>query len=295
MKKKIEFISGGHPANIGEMLISRIIPNNKTQAVGPFVFLDYVSPIHYVARTPQMPDGRGAHPHRGIATFTYLLHGEFEHFDSRGHHGIVNDGGGQWMNAGNGIIHDENFSQAFQKSGGALLGMQFWINLPSGIKKALPDYMPVQDNEFPKVLMPDDAGIFKIVIGTYEGKTSKIKTFTEQFLYHLQLKPGKSFEMETKTGWEYAAFAANGGAEINDTYLPEGNLLVFSNKGSAIHFENHTGTTVDIILFGGEPYDEPIISRGPFVMNTDAEITEAFNDYNAGKYGKVDHSKVQTI
>lgn len=117
MNRKIEFTYRGQQGRIGEMTIMHMLPNSRIQSVGPFVMSDLMQRMHFKARVPQYPDGHGAHPHRGIATFTYVLHGELEHFDSRGHHGIVNDGGGQWMNAGNGIIHDENFSQAFQKQG----------------------------------------------------------------------------------------------------------------------------------------------------------------------------------
>jgi redox-sensitive bicupin YhaK (pirin superfamily) len=291
MQKKIEYTYRGHSANIGEMIIYRMLPNHKTQAVGPFVFLDFISKVYYKARVPQKPDGHGAHPHRGIATFTYLLHGEFEHYDSRDQYGIVNDGGGQWMKAGNGIIHDENFSQEFQKNGGTLLGLQFWINLPSEAKKELPDYMAIHDADLPKINLPDESGIFKIVIGSYLGLTSKVKTFTNQFLYHINLKSGKSFTIATKSEMEYASFLPNGSLKINDMELSDGDLVVFSNDGTEISFKNNSDTDTDIIIFGGEPYKEPIVAHGPFVMNTEEEIAEAYNDFYSGKYGIVTHSK----
>ncbi|BDU25137.1 pirin-like C-terminal cupin domain-containing protein [Flavobacterium sp. GSB-24] len=291
MQKKFEYTYRGHSANIAEMVIFRMLPNHKTKAVGPFVFLDYISRVNYPPRIPQKPDGHGAHPHRGIATFTYLLHGEFEHYDSRDQYGVVNDGGGQWMKAGNGIIHDENFSQEFQKNGGLLLGLQFWINLPSKAKKEQPDYMAVQDADLPKINLFDDAGILKIVIGSYAGETSKVKTFSKQFLYHITLTAGKSFTMPTESAMEYAAFLPNGNSKINETELLEGELVVFEKEGTEIQFTNNSIADTDILVFGGENYDEPIVTYGPFVMNTKEEIAEAYNDFYAGKYGVVTHSK----
>ncbi|GAA6765760.1 pirin family protein [Flavobacterium sp. CGRL1] len=291
MQRKIQYTYRGHSADIAEMVIFRILPNDKTTAVGPFVFLDYISRVNYKPRTPQKPDGHGAHPHRGIATFTYLIHGEFEHYDSRDHYGVVSGGGGQWMKAGNGIIHDENFSQEFQKNGGLLLGLQFWINLPSSAKKEQPDYMAVQDQDLPKIVLPDDAGVFKVVIGSYQDCTSKVKTFTKQFLYHITLKSGKSYTLPTENEAEYAAFLPNGNSKINDSELMEGELAVFDQQGAEIILTNNSIADADILIFGGEHYNEPIVSYGPFVMNSKEEIREAYNDFYDGKYGVVTHSK----
>ena len=143
----------------------------------------------------------------------------------------------------------------------------------------------------PKIILPDDAGIFKIVIGAYENKTSKVKTFTEQFLYHIKLKPGKSFTMPTQQNFEYGAIIPNGSFKINEAKHNEGDLLVFSKEGEEITLENNTDKVSEILVFGGEHYNEPIIAQGPFVMNTEAEITEAYDDFYTGKYGVVTHSK----
>lgn len=295
MNRAIKFISGGQRADIGEMIIYRLIPNRAVQTVGPFVFLDYISRVYYKPRVPQKPAGKGAHPHRGICTFTYLLQGEFEHYDSRGHYGVVGDGGAQWMKAGNGVIHDEYFSQRFQQQGGPLLGHQFWINLPSSVKQEAPDYQAVPNEAFPQTRLPDGAGFFKVVIGTFAGQTSPVKTYSKQFLYHIHLQPGKAFALETQPDLEYAALLSSGDSTLNDTPSKEGNLLVFGQEGATIALENKSDTVADILIFGGEPYREPILSQGPFVMNSGEEITQAYQEYRAGKYGSIDYSNVQTI
>jgi redox-sensitive bicupin YhaK (pirin superfamily) len=132
MKKKISFTTQGHRADIGEYKINRILPNSHADAVGPFVFLDHLMPAKHSPNEPiKVVNGSGAHPHRGIATLTYILNGEADHFDSAGHHAKVNSGGVQWMKAGNGIIHDEAVNVDSQANDLLTHALQFWINLPS--------------------------------------------------------------------------------------------------------------------------------------------------------------------
>src|SRR5688572_14071196 len=131
MKKKVNFTSKGQRADIGEFVINRILPNSHTDAIGPFVFLDHIGPTKHASNEPVQKNGNGAHPHRGIATLTYVLNGEEEHFDSKGNYGKVHSGGVQWMKAGNGIVHDGNLNVDPLKGDLLTHGFQFWINLPS--------------------------------------------------------------------------------------------------------------------------------------------------------------------
>ncbi|MBC7829748.1 MAG: pirin family protein [Chitinophagaceae bacterium] len=287
MNKQIVFTGTGHKHQILGMQISNFLPNKHTQAIGHFVFLDYNPAKVYKPQKPRAPDGSFAHPHRGIATFTYVTHGEFEHYDSMGHHETVAEGGAQWMKAGNGIVHDEDFSQSFQQRGGMGGGLQFWINLPADVKKEDPEYMPLQATDFHKIMLPGDAGFLKILIGTYEDKTSKVKTYADQLMYHLQLNPGKEFLLNANSNFDYAAFTITGNLRIINTEFSEGNLIVFGGEGDAIKLENHSSQPADIILFGGEPYTENIVAQGPFVMNSRQEIAEAYVDYKAGRYGTI--------
>src|SRR5215510_3701444 len=164
MKKKISFTAQGNRADIGEYKINRILPNRYVDAVGPFVFLDHLMPAKHSSDEPiKIVNGSGAHPHRGIATLTYIINGEADHFDSAGHHAKVQSGGVQWMKAGNGIIHDEA------------------VNVDS------------QANEVPKKILNDDAGYLKIIAGEYETLVSKIPSYSKQFLYHLHLNGGRHF------------------------------------------------------------------------------------------------------
>lgn len=152
MKKKITFTSEGRRADVGDYEIYRIFPNHYAGSVGPFVFLDYVPPVLHAPDEPRKEvNGSGAHPHRGIATLTYVLNGEADHFDSYGHHAKVYSGGAQWMKVGTGIIHDEVLNPDPHTDDRLTHGFQFWVNLPAKNKAEKPDYIPVQANEIPVV------------------------------------------------------------------------------------------------------------------------------------------------
>jgi len=290
MKKKISFTSQGSRADIGEYKINRVLPNRYADAVGPFVFLDHLMPSkHSPDEQIKVVNGAGAHPHRGIATLTYILNGEADHFDSAGHHAKVSSGGVQWMKAGNGIIHDEAVNVDAQVNDLLTHALQFWINLPSKQKAEAPDYVPVQASEVPKKMLNDDAGWLKVVAGEYEDLVSKIPSYTKQYLYHIHLKPGKQFSLETANGFEYAAFLPLNRLVINDTEHSKGEFIEFDRSEGTIELINNSKEANDIILFGGERYTEPIIAQGPFVMNTQQEIAQAYTDFHKGKYGKINY------
>jgi redox-sensitive bicupin YhaK (pirin superfamily) len=290
MERKISFISQGHRADIGEYKIDRILPNRYADAVGPFVFLDHLLPARHSPDEPfKVVNGRGAHPHRGIATLTYILNGEADHFDSAGHHAKVRSGGVQWMKAGNGIIHDEAVNVDVEANDLITHALQFWINLPSKQKAEPPDYRPVQAGDVPKEVLNDNAGWLKVIAGEYQNLVSKIPSYSKQFLYHIHLEPGKNFSIDTPKELEYAVFLPLNNAVINDSEQGKGDFLEFDKAEGRIEISNTSGHGTDIILFGGEPYTEPIIAYGPFVMNTKQEIAQAYTDFHAGKYGRISY------
>jgi redox-sensitive bicupin YhaK (pirin superfamily) len=288
MKKKISFTTQGHRADIGEYKINRILPNSHADAVGPFVFLDHLMPAKHSPNEPiKVVNGSGAHPHRGIATLTYILNGEADHFDSAGHHAKVNSGGVQWMKAGNGIIHDEAVNVDSQANDLLTHALQFWINLPSLQKAESPDYLPVQASDVPKKMLNDDVGWLKAIVGEYDNLVSKIPTYTKQFLYHIHLNGEKNFSINTNHEWDYAAFLPLSNVTVNDAEFKRGDFLLFDKSKGSIEISNTAQTAADIILFGGEPYTESIIAHGPFVMNTQQEIAQAYADFHLGKYGQI--------
>jgi redox-sensitive bicupin YhaK (pirin superfamily) len=289
MEKKIAVTYNGTLSQVGDLHVKRLLPNRYARTVGPFFFLDHLIPTDVKPKKAKAPDGSFAHPHRGIATFTYLFSGELEHFDSRGHHGTVGNGGAQWMKAGNGIIHDENPTQEFQEKGGTLHGLQFWINLPAKNKAEPPDYLAVQREDFPEIILPGNAGRLKVLIGAYGDKKSPVQTYSRQFNYHLHLNAKGTFEFNVQKDFESASFIASGDLTINGSSHKAGELLLFDMDGSEIKITNVGEASADVILFGGEGYTEPIVAEGPFVMNSESEIGLAYREFYNGNYGKISY------
>lgn len=288
MKKKSSFSTQGQRADIGDLVIYRILANRYADAVGPFVFLDHIVPK---IQTKINKEGTGAHPHRGIATLTYILNGEDEHFDSAGNYAMVHSGGVQWMKAGNGIIHDETLNYDSQTDSKLVHALQFWINLPSNIKAEKPAYLAIQSDEVPQKRLPNDGGWIKVIVGNYEDLASKIPNYSEQFLYHIHVEAGKKFTISIDEKIEVAAFLPSKNTMLNDTEFQVGDFIEFDRNAGEIVIENKLQEATDIMLFGGEPYTEPIVAEGPFVMNSSSEIAEAYRDFYAGKYGKVNNQK----
>lgn len=287
MKKQVLYKTRGHRADIGPIEIHRLVSNNYVSHVGHFVFLDYISPFMLPAKQINTD---AAHPHRGIATLTYILNGEAEHYDSRGHRGTVYSGGVQWMKAGNGIIHNEAIGPDTKTSGKLMHGFQFWMNLPAEEKKKNPDYMALQTEDLPLLQLDNNAGTLKVVVGEYGRQASKIPTYANQYLYHIRLNPGSKFIFSTENNLEYAAFLPQSDLVINDKEYHLGDLIGFDDKGGEIEFKNNIESEAEFILFGGEKYTEPFVAHGPFVMSTREEIQIAHDDYMNGKYGKVIYS-----
>ncbi len=288
MKKKTSFSTKGQRADIGDLTIYRILANRYADAVGPFVFLD-----HLVPQIPSasMKSGTGAHPHRGIATLSYIIEGENEHFDSAGNYAKVYSGGIQWMKSGNGIIHDETLNSDSRTGNNYIHGFQFWINLPSKNKAEKPEYVAIQSNDVPQKNLSDDSGFIKVIVGDYEDLNSIIPNYSRQFLYHIQLQPGKNFTVFIDEKVEVAAFLPANNAILNDVEFHGGEFIEFDRNVGEIVIENKLQEITDIILFGGEPYTETIVAEGPFVMNSSAEIAAAYRDFHAGKYGKINYQK----
>ncbi|SEO13243.1 pirin family protein [Mucilaginibacter sp. OK283] len=284
MKKKTSFSTKGNNATVGPLSIQRMLPNRYANKVGPFVFLDYVRPV---VKETITQNGMGVHPHRGIATLTYILQGEVEHFDSAGNEAIIRSGGAQWMKAGNGIIHDENLNYDSQTESKFIQGFQFWINLPAKNKAEKPAHIALQANEFPQKALPDHDGWIKVIVGNYQELSSKIPNYSRQFLYHIQLKAGAQFSLTMESETEVAAFLPMQNAMLNDTEFQAGEFIEFDKAAGEIEIKNNSLTTIDVLLFGGEEYTEPVVAEGPFVMNSQSEITTAYRDFHAGKYGEI--------
>lgn len=277
----------GSRVDMGSLRINRMLPNRYASKVGPFVFLDYVAPA---IKETISRNGTGAHPHRGIATLTYILQGEVEHFDSAGNGGKIYSGGAQWMKAGSGIVHDENLNFDSQTDNKLIHGFQFWINLPAKNKAEKPAHQALQANNIPKKNLSDTSGWLKVIVGDYEELHSDIPKYSEQFLYHIHLLPGKVFTFSLAKNIEVASLLTQN-AMINDTEFEAGEFVEFDRVEGEIQVKNTSSSTLDILLFGGEEYTEPMVVEGPFIMNSQSEIADAYRDFYAGKYGEIKYDR----
>ena len=287
MNKSIKVSFGGQNVKVADLLANRLLPNEHCSKVGPFVFLDHVYPTIQKSQAPNQHIGLNAHPHRGIATLTYLLSGSLQHFDSCNNKGAVNEGGAHWMKAGKGIIHEERPTLEFQRNGGVLHAVQFWINLPSVNKQEDPEYKALLSDDIPEVQLPDNAGSLKVLLGKSGELVSPVKTFLNEFNYHVKLNPKSSFSYGTKPDLEYAVFVPTGEIHINDEVTGKSHLLIFSNECATIHLYNPGIVEAHAFIFGGSEYTEPVVAEGPFVMNSCREIIQAYDDFFEGTYGAI--------
>lgn len=292
MKKKSSFSTQGHRADIEHLTINRLLPNRYASAVGPFVFLDHIVPA---IQTKVSKEGTGAHPHRGIATLTYILNGEDEHFDSAGNYAMVHSGGVQWMKAGNGIIHDETLNYDTETDSKLVHAFQFWINLPADIKAQQPAYLAIQGHEVPFKALPDNKGWIKVIAGSFEELSATIPSYSQQFLYHIHLAPGAVFATTFADEVEVAACLPTLPALFNDEPFNAGDFIEFDRQAGSIELRNENQEACDILLFGGEHYKEAIVAEGPFVMNSKLEIAAAYRDFYNGNYGTIDYEKQRSV
>ena len=288
MKKKIRFSVPRQCVWLGGIKVQQVLPNKFVQAIGPFVFLEHI--LSYKQSLNGLHNelvGKRSNPHRGIVTLTYILAGEVEHLDSIGNHVKLSSGGVHWTKAGKGIVQDEAASPEYRITNPNVSVVRFWVNLPSKCKSEQPDYFSLQSNEIPKQELDDIGGWIKILSGEYGNAIAKVPCYSKQFLYHIHLETGRRFSITTDNAIEYAVFLPSDKAVVNDIEFQAGKLVAFTSHGEIIEINNNSKTAVDIILFGGETYNEPIVAEEAFVMNTPHEITQAYNDYYDGKYGQI--------
>ncbi|MFO1206540.1 MAG: pirin family protein [Burkholderiales bacterium] len=250
--------------------------------LSPFLMLDYAGPAHFAPAA--RPRGVGVHPHRGFETVTIVYQGELEHRDSTGSGGRIGAGDVQWMTAASGILHEEFHSTEFTRTGGTLEMVQLWVNLPARDKRAAPGYQTLLDRDIPRVDLPGAAGSVRVIAGAFDGRRGPARTFTPMEVWDVRVKQGSRVEFDVPEGHTAALVVLRGSARVNDGEAArDGQMVVLARDGSGICVEAMSETT--ILLLAGAPIDEPVAGYGPFVMNTRAEIRQAIDDFNSGRFG----------
>lgn len=279
--KEIHRNSHSHWVGDGFPVVSMISYNAQGAEISPFLLLDYAGPAYF--EPAEIPRGVGMHPHRGFETVTIVYDGEVEHKDNAGNFGKIGPGDVQWMTAALGILHEEKDSQAFTKQGGQLEMIQLWVNLPAKDKMSTPRYQEITDAMIPIAKLANDAGIVQVIAGNLQGVAGVAKTFTPINLWDIRLNHSHKISLPLPEGYNTILLVLKGKVKVNENELLGSKELVrFETQGDQITLEASEDSV--LLLMNGEPIDEPIVGHGPFVMNTQAEITRAMADFQAGRF-----------
>jgi hypothetical protein len=261
--------------------LRRIFPNHLFSLLDPFLLLDHFGPL---VLPPGSDVGFPPHPHRGFQTLTYLVQGAFAHRDSTGGKGLLRPGGAQLMTAGSGIVHEELPVPEHLETGGAIEGLQLWINLPQALKGSAPGYRDLQPDTMPWQTLA--GGRLRALAGDWLGVRGPAETPAAIAYAHVELEADAAFEHALPDGWNAAVYVLHGEVELGGGKVGEGKMGVFTLEGEGLALR--TNTAASFIILAGRPLNEPIARGGPFVMNTEAEIRQAFADYRAGRMGFLD-------
>ena len=258
--------------------------DNLGKHISPFLLLDHAGPAQFTPTTERR--GVGQHPHRGFETVTIVYKGELEHRDSTGSGGKIGAGDVQWMTAASGILHEEFHSEGFAKSGGTLEMVQLWVNLPARDKMADPGYQTLLDADIPSIALKNNAGRLRLIAGEFDGQTGPARTFTPIDVWDLRLNGGQALTLDLHEGRNTALVILRGTVQVNGLEsVGEGQLVLFERQGDQLSLQASADAVV--LLLSGEPIDEPIVGHGPFVMNTEQEIHQAFADFQSGRFGRM--------
>jgi len=257
----------------------------------PFIHMDQMGEVEY---GPGEPKGTPWHPHRGFETVTYMIDGIFEHQDSIGGGGVIADGATQWMTAGGGILHIEKPPESLVITGGLFHGIQLWVNLPAASKMVSPRYQDIGADAVTLLSSHDGGALLRVIAGSLDDHDGPGITYTPITLVHATISPGARTLLPWKREFNALVYVLSGEGTVGPDGAPisTGQLAVL-DQGDVIELraneaqdERHSAG-LDVLLLGGLPIGEPVATYGPFVMNTQDELRQAFEDYEAGRLGTI--------
>jgi quercetin 2,3-dioxygenase len=250
--------------------------------MSPFFLMDYGSKWNVPPSEKQR--GVGVHPHRGFETVTIAYHGKVAHNDSAGNSGVIGEGDVQWMTAGSGVLHKEYHEKEFSKKGGIFQMVQIWVNLPSKFKMTPAKYQAIENRNMARYPLDDGESSVEIIAGEYKGMKGPASTFSTVNMFNAKLMHGTRADFKFNKNFNTGMLVIEGEVKINNSKTASENYFVFfGHDGDEIIVEAVKKSV--ILVLSGEPINEPIASYGPFVMNTQAEIKQAFEDFRNGKFG----------
>jgi redox-sensitive bicupin YhaK (pirin superfamily) len=256
----------------------------------PFVHMDQMGEVEYA---PGEPKGTPWHPHRGFETVTYMIDGTFQHHDSTGGGGLISDGDTQWMTAGSGLLHIERPPDDLVASGGLFHGVQLWVNLPAADKFVDPRYQDIRGGEVKLLRSPDGGALLRLIAGSLDGYDGPGVTHTPITYMHATVAPGARLTVPWSPDDNALVYVLAGRGSVGSAGRPvrSGQLVVLGDGDrltvtADASQDSHT-PNLEVLLLGGRPIGEPVAQYGPFVMNTRAELAQAFDDFQAGKMGHI--------
>lgn len=269
-------------------LVHRPFPTPTLDHFDPFLLLDEMGPVEL---GPGEAKGAPDHPHRGFETVTYLLEGRMTHKDSAGNAGALGPGDVQWMTAGAGVVHAEMPESEFRRTGGRMHGFQLWVNLPRRDKMMPPRYQEIPSRRIPVAKSSDGLMGVRVLAGEALGVRAVIETRTPILYLHYTLQPGGRTVQPVPREFNVFAYVV-GGQGIFGTdgrEAGERQMVIFAEDGEAVALAapRDAAVPLDLLLIGGVPLREPVARYGPFVMNTQAEIRQAIEDYRQGRMGRI--------
>jgi quercetin 2,3-dioxygenase len=270
--------------------VRRAFAGVDQRRLDPFIHLDQMGEVEYA---PGEPKGTPWHPHRGFETVTYIIDGTFVHQDSNGGGGVITNGDTQWMTAGSGLLHIEAPPEELVVSGGLFHGLQLWVNLPAREKMSPPRYQDLRGGEVALLTTHDGGALLRLIAGDLDGHRGPGATRTPIAMVHATVSPGARLELPWNPGFNALVYVLNGRGTIGAgrRSIGMGQLAVFGDGDhltlTADEQQESRSPNLDVVILGGRPIREPVAWHGPFVMNTRAELIQAFEDFQAGRLGVI--------
>ncbi len=279
--RTIKAIHKAHFNPIADLITYSPLPSETVNQIDPFLFLNHHGFQEYPPNNNGLPFG--PHPHRGMETVTFIIEGDIMHKDSAGHKSVINAGGVQWMTAGSGLMHAEVSSEDFKKTGGRLEILQLWLNLPAKHKMTRPFYSGLQDSEIPRWTSPDGKTSIQVLSGKWADVDGAFKSIANVSLFTLHLQKGSVVKTGIPKEHNIFFYVVRGEVTVGGKAVALRNLVEFNHDHEEVEI---TAVNDSIVLLGhAMPLNEPVVAQGPFVMNTQAEILQAYSDYRDGKFG----------
>lgn len=268
---------------MGNIRLRQPLPAQELEDVDPFILIHHFGP--YAISELNNPLDLGPHPHRGFEPATFLFRGEQLHRDSMGNESIVKSGDVQWTTAGRGVVHSEGPTKDFVKRGGEVEGIQLWVNLPASKKMIPPNYQHVRKEDFKSLDSEDGLIHTRVVTGNLNGVPGAIQTQTPVNAFVIEAQKNGHHIFPIDLGHNALVYLLNGSVTINGTKLSKGALQLVTFEQDGNGFELTALDNAELLFLSGVPFEENVVSWGPYVMNTQTEILEAMRDYQMGKMG----------